>query len=94
MNFIGGVLVIEATAKNRVGEDGILRSPRDDNHINLSPVNGSFYIELMQSLKDGIKSKGDWIWLKNCLSNDVLMASEVENLTKRYILYMLGQVTT
>jgi hypothetical protein len=83
MNFVGDLSVVEATAKNKVGEDGILRSPRADDHLDLSPVNGSFYIEVMQTLNERLKSKGDWIWLKNCLTNDVLMASEVEQLTKR-----------
>ena len=88
MNFFADILGIEATAKNKVGEDGILRSPRSDDHLDLSPVNGSFYIELMQSLNKKLNAKGDWIWLKNCLTNDVLVASEVENLTKRYVMYI------
>ena len=93
MNFFGNLLVVEATAKNKVGEDGILRSPRSDDHLDLSPVNTSFYVEVMQSLNEKLNSKGDWIWLKNCLTNDVLMASEVENLTKKYVIYMLVWVT-
>ena len=72
--------------KNIVGDDGVLRSPRSDDHLNLTPVEGSFYIELIQSLNKRIKSKGDWTWMKNCLTNEILMGSDVEKITKRYIL--------
>ena len=88
MIFFADILVSEAETKNKVGRDGILRSPMPDDHLDLSPVNGSFYIELMQSLNKKLNAKGDWIWLKNCLTNDVLMASEIENLTKRYVMYI------
>ena len=86
VDFVVNLLVVEATAKNKIGEDGILRSPRSDDHLELLPVNGSFYMEFIETLNDRLKNKGDWIWLKNCLTNDILMASEVENITKRYVL--------
>ena len=70
--------------KNKLGEDGILRSARPDEYVELKPVsNGSFYIELLKLLNKRLKEKGDWIWLKNALTQDILMASNVEKLTKR-----------
>ena len=72
--------------KNVLGQDGVLKAARPDEHVSLAPVKGSFYIELMDALKKKLNEKGDWIWLKNCLTDDVLMASEIETLTKRYLL--------
>ena len=61
-----------------------MRSPKPDTAVMLKPVNGSFYIELMQMLNCRIKQKGDWIWLKDGMNKEILMASEAEPLTKRY----------
>ena len=69
--------------KNNVGEDGILRSALPDEDVELKPVQGSFYIELMQMLNKRLIEEGDWIWLQNGLTKDILMASEVVKLTKR-----------
>ena len=63
--------------------DGILSSPRSDDHIELKPVEGSFYHKLIKSLNNRLQNKGDWVWMKNCLTNDMLMGSEVQKLTKR-----------
>ena len=71
--------------KNKVGDDGILRSFRDDQKLTLPPVNGSFYTEIMQLTNKRLKEKGDWIWLQNGLTQDTLRASEIEAATKRYI---------
>ena len=79
------VLVINRM-KNVIGQDGVLKAARPDEHVSLSPVKGSFYIELMEALRKKLDENGDWIWLKNCLTDDVLMASEIETLTKRYSL--------
>ena len=70
--------------KNTIGEDGILRSSRPDEVVEIKPVKGSFYIELMQILNKRLKEKGDWVWLQNGLTEEILMASDVEGLTKRY----------
>ena len=75
--------VVCATTKNKIGQDGILKSPRIDSYLKLAPVSGSFYIELIRSLKERIKNSGDWIWLKNCLTDTVLLGSDVEKFTKR-----------
>ena len=72
--------------KNVLGQDGVLKAARPDEHVSLAPVKGSFYIELMEALRKKINANGDWIWLKNCLTDDVLRASEIETLTKRYLL--------
>ena len=72
--------------KNVLGQDGVLKAARPDEHVSLEPVKGSFYIELMEALRKKLSTNGDWIWLKNCLTDDVLMASEIETLTKRYLL--------
>ena len=69
--------------KNNVGEDGILRSALPDEDVELKPVQGSVYIELMQMLNKRLNEEGDWIWLQNGLTKDILMASEVVKLTKR-----------
>ena len=79
------VLVINRM-KNVIGQDGVLKAARPDEHVSLAPVKGSFYIELMEALRKKLDENGDWIWLKNCLTDDVLMASEIETLTKRYLL--------
>ena len=81
VSFLKTVAV--AKAKNKIGQDGILKSPRNDSYLELPPVNGSFYIELIQSLKERIKKSGDWIWLKNCLTDTVLLGSDVEKFTKK-----------
>ena len=72
--------------KNILDQDGVLKSSRPDEHVSLAPVEGSFYIELMARLRQRLNANGDWIWLKNCLTNDILMGSEVEKLTKRYLI--------
>ena len=79
------VLVINRM-KNVIGQDGVLKAARPDEHVSLEPVKGSFYIELIEALRKKLNENGDWIWLKNCLTDDVLMASEIETLTKRYLL--------
>ena len=79
------VLVINRM-KNVIGQDGVLKAARPDEHVSLAPVKGSFYIELIEALRKKLNENGDWIWLKNCLTDDVLMASEIETLTKRYLL--------
>ena len=79
------VLVINRK-KNVIGQDGVLKAARPDEHVSLEPVKGSFYIELIEALRKKLNENGDWIWLKNCLTDDVLMASEIETLTKRYLL--------
>ena len=76
-------LVLSRT-KNILGPDGVIKAARGDDHVSLAAVEGSFYIELMAALKKRLTENGDWIWLKNCLTDDILMASEIENLTKRY----------
>ena len=70
--------------QNKLGDDGILRSFKDDQKLTLPPVNGSFYTEIIDSTNKRLKEKGDWIWLKNGLTQDTLRASEVEAATKRY----------
>ena len=70
--------------KNILGPDGVIKAARADDHVSIEPVEGSFYIELMGALKEKLKTKGDWIWLKNCLTDEILKASEIESLTKRY----------
>ena len=74
-----------ATTKNIVSEDGVLRSSKEpDEQIEFSPVLGSFYIQLLQTLSQRLKDNGDWTWMKNCLTGDILLSSEVLNLVKRY----------
>ena len=74
-----------ATTKNIVSEDGVLRSSIEPGELfQLSPVVGSFYIQLLQSLSQRLKDNGDWTWMKNCLTGDILLGSEVLNLVKRY----------
>ena len=67
----------EASTKNIVGQDGILRSSNDE-QFELNTVNGSFYIQLMQTLNQTLKDKRDWIWMKNCLTGDVLLGSDIQ----------------
>ena len=71
--------------KNVLGPDGVIKAARADDHVSIAPVEGSFYIELMGALKHRLKTTGDWIWLKNCLTDEILKASEIESLTKRYL---------
>ena len=71
--------------KNKIDEEGVLRSFRADNHIDLTPVEGSFYIEMIKTLNKKLQQKGDWIWMKDCLTIEILNASEIEKLAKRYL---------
>ena len=77
--------------KNKIDEEGVLRSFRADNHIDLTPVEGSFYIELMKTLNKKLQQKGDWIWMKDCLTNEILNASEIEKLATRYLSNILNE---
>ena len=72
--------------KNVLSQDGVLKAARPDEHVSLEPVKGSFYIELMEALRKKLNANGDWIWLKNVLTDDVLRASEIEALSRRYLL--------
>ena len=84
--FLMSIIVIDKK-KNKIREDGVLLSCDADEKVNLAPVQGSFYTEMMQKINERIKKKGDWKWLVDGLKNqtdDILMASEVESLTKRY----------
>ena len=84
--FLTLIIVIDKK-KNKIREDGVLVSCDADEKVNLAPVQGSFYTEMMQKINERIKKKGDWRWLVDGLKNqtdDILMASEVESLTKRY----------
>ena len=80
-----------ASTKNVVGQDGILRSSNDE-QFELNTVNGSFYIQLMQTLNQTLKDKRDWIWMKNCLTGDVLLGSDIQNIVKRYQLYSFKSI--
>ena len=84
VNSLNSFVVINRM-KNILDQDGVLKASRPDEHVSLAPVEGSFYIELMAGLRKKLNTKGDWIWLKNCLTNDILMGSEIEKLTKRYL---------
>lgn len=72
-----------ALTKNVVNQDGILRSPNEPDE-QIKTVNGSFYIQLMEALNNTLKDKGDWTWMKNCLTGDILLGSEIQNIVKRY----------
>ena len=83
-------IIVLDKKKNKIREDGVLVSCDADEKVNLAPVQGSFYTEMMQKLNERIKKKGDWKWLVDGLKNqtdDILMASEVESLTKRYVFH-------
>ena len=88
--FLTSIIVIDKK-KNKIREDGVLVSCDADEKVNLAPVQGSFYTEMMQKINERIKKKGDWRWLVDGLKNqtdDILMASEVESLTKRCASYV------
>ena len=88
--FLTSIIVIDKK-KNKIREDGVLVSCDADEKVNLAPVQGSFYTEMMQKINERIKKKGDWKWLVDGLKNqtdDILMASEVESLTKRCASYV------
>ena len=77
-----------AITKNIVDQDGILRSSNDpDKQMEPDIVNESFYIKLMQTLNQTLKDNGDWTWMKDCLTGDILLGSDVQNIVKRYQLY-------
>ena len=83
--FLMSIIVLDKK-KNKIRDDGVLVSCDADEKVNLAPVQGSFYTEMMQKINERIKKKGDSKWLVDGLKNqtdDILMASEVESLTKR-----------
>ena len=68
--------------KNKVGEDGVIKGRKSN--LVLKRCDGSFYKELIRALRKKLEEKGDWVWIKNCDTNEVILASGVENYTKRY----------
>lgn len=74
--------------KNKLNVDGIISSSDPDAKVKLKDVNGSFYLEMMLLVNKNIKQNGDWLWMKDSLNGECLMASEVESISKRYDSYV------
>ena len=75
------MITVSKRGKNVVGENGIITSKRS---LILKRCEGSFYKEFMRAVQKKIKRQGDWVWIKNFDSGDVILASDVENYTKRF----------
>jgi hypothetical protein len=72
--------------KKNILKDGILHSSSDETWVPEIPQ-GSFYKAILSHVHQYLKEYGDWILLKNCITNETLWASQFEPLAKKQVLF-------
>jgi len=70
--------------QKNVIENGIVTSPVNQIWAPEEIQGGSFYSHLLKKVHKIIEEEGDWLWLHNRISNEKLMASEFEILSKKF----------
>jgi hypothetical protein len=63
--------------------DGILTSPKESTWEPTLPE-GSLYLTAVTALRRHLREFGDWRLYSNCITQEVLYASEFEGLAKKY----------
>jgi len=72
-------------------QNGYLTSS-DKRVLDKMPRGGSFYLAMVNIINQHLAEHGDWVWLKNCITNESLMASDVEKIAQKFavVLHKLG----
>ena len=65
-------------------KDGYICSPIEHDWIPEDVEGGSLYNDLRKKVQKHIKYGGDWLWLHNRITDEKMMASEFEVLSKKY----------
>ena len=69
-------------------KDGSLTSGAHNGDYNLERPRGSCYLKMKYLFDHYLNLYGDWNWLVNFRTREILKASEFEALSKRYILFI------
>ena len=68
--------------KENIVKDGILHSSDDDKYTPETPQ-GSIYKAVLSCVHKHLEEHGDWVVLKNCITNETFLASQFEPLAKK-----------
>ena len=68
--------------KGNIVKDGILYSSDDDACTPETPK-GSIYKSILSCVNKHLEEHGDWVVLKNCITNEIFLASQFEPLAKK-----------
>ena len=69
-------------------KEGILTSGKENGDYKLEIPRGSCYLQMKYLFDHYLNLYGDWNWLVNFRTREILRASKFEALSKRYILFI------